>query len=370
MFNTFDAQAFGVHGWPSGILLQLLRPDADDSISDWADETGGTTGIFNSIDEVSASDADYIRSPTPPNASVTRFRVSDPTAGKTLVDPVKIRYRFKKTSSDDLKLIVSLKQGTTLIRSWTHASIDLTETFQTVEQTLSSGELASITDFNNLFIELAAYPSASFSGRFTEKRGLAAQPPVVANIQTYSNVDFGDAGANRQAVVAWSYLPAAGGAVDLVSFKIDGITATRVDVANSSNGVAVYRAPLPNGSGPTHTLTLDFTGMQPPQSGFISCYAIYNSTSESHSSTTAMIYNPSATFDFPNYFVIVSAAADFNVSGATGTNLTLDHSETYAGIVQYAGASNFAASGNMTFTINWNASPNTASAAVFVAFTP
>jgi len=142
----------------AAFVVQLLRPDADDSISDWTDQTGSTTTIFNSIDEVSASDADYIRSPTPPNASVARFRLSDPTAGKTLVDPVKVRYRFKKTSSDDQQLIVSLKQGTTLIASWTHTGGGLTETFQTAEQTLSSGELASITDFNNLYIEFQASP--------------------------------------------------------------------------------------------------------------------------------------------------------------------------------------------------------------------
>jgi len=157
MFNSFGAQAFGVHGWSGAVILEMLRPDADSSISDWTDEAGGTTNIFNSIDETAFDDADYIKSPIPAGTTA-RFSLSNPTTGKTLVDPVKVRYRFKKVTSDDQKLTVSLKQGTTLIVSWIHTGGGLTETFQTAEQTLSSGELASITDFNNLFIEFQASP--------------------------------------------------------------------------------------------------------------------------------------------------------------------------------------------------------------------
>src|SRR4029077_2722115 len=159
MFNTFPAQAFGLQGWSdAGIILESLRPDSDDSISDWTDQTGGTTTIYLSIDEDAADDADYIRSPAPPNSSVARFRMSDPTTGKILADPVIVRYRFKKTTSDDQQLIVSLKQGTTLIASWTHTGAGLTESFQTVAQTLDSGQLATITDLNNLYIEFQASP--------------------------------------------------------------------------------------------------------------------------------------------------------------------------------------------------------------------
>jgi len=147
---------------PEGVVIvavpkEILRPDADDSISDWTNETDGTTNLFHSIDETAFDDADYIKSPIPAGTTA-RFRLTDPTTGKTLVDPVIIRYRFKKIASDDQKLVVSLKQGTTLIKSWTHTGAGLTESFQTVEQTLSTGELATITDFDNLFIEFQASP--------------------------------------------------------------------------------------------------------------------------------------------------------------------------------------------------------------------
>jgi len=136
----------------------FLRADADDAIADWINEAGTASNLFASIDEVSVDDADFIQSPAPPNTSVARFRVSNPAAGKKLISPIIVRYRFKKTSSYDQQLIVSLKQGTTLIASWVHTGGGLTETFQTVEQTLSGGEVALITDFNNLYIEFQASP--------------------------------------------------------------------------------------------------------------------------------------------------------------------------------------------------------------------
>jgi len=157
MFSGFSAQTFGLHGWPSGVVLEILRPDADDSISDWTDQAGGTTNIYTSIDEVTASDADYIKSPIP-SGTTARFRLSDPTTGMTLADPVVVSYRFKKLTSPDQKLTVSLKQGTTLIASWVHTGSDLTTAFQTVTQTLTAPQLASITDFNSLYIEFQASP--------------------------------------------------------------------------------------------------------------------------------------------------------------------------------------------------------------------
>jgi hypothetical protein len=141
-------------------ITAYLRPDADDSISDWKNEADGTTNLYASIDESVAGDADYIKSPVPPNGSVARFRLSNPAAGKVLATPVVVSYRFKKTTSTDQKLTASLKQDTTLIKSWTHTGAGLTTAFQTVNQTLSGGEIAAITNFNNLFVEFKAEGTA------------------------------------------------------------------------------------------------------------------------------------------------------------------------------------------------------------------
>lgn len=140
----------------SAVAVEILRPDADSSISDWTNQAGGATGIFGTIDEATFDDADYIQSPLPPSGSVARFRLSDPTAGYTLANPVVVSYRFKKDNTNDQSLTVSLKQGTTLIASWTHTGAGLTQSFQTVDQTLTAPQFASITDFNDLFVEFQA----------------------------------------------------------------------------------------------------------------------------------------------------------------------------------------------------------------------
>jgi hypothetical protein len=155
MLNAFSQQAFGVQGWPSGIVVQVLSPNSDTSISDWTNQTGSGTNIYLSIDEQPYSDADYIQSPAPPNSSVARFSLSDPTAGTALGDPVTISYRFAAGAAG-YTLTVSLKQGTTLITSWVHSGAGITSSFQTATQTLTSTDLAAITDFTNLFIEFQA----------------------------------------------------------------------------------------------------------------------------------------------------------------------------------------------------------------------
>lgn len=160
MLNSFSAQSFGTYGLSVGITIVYirLRPDADDSISDWTNEAGGTVNLYTSIDEVTALDTDYIKSPSPPNGSAARFRLSDPTAGKTLVAPVDISYRYKKTSAVDQRLDVTIYQGSTPIASWYRTGAALTTSFQTATHTLTAPQLASITNFNNLYIEFSAGP--------------------------------------------------------------------------------------------------------------------------------------------------------------------------------------------------------------------
>jgi len=136
-----------------------LRGDADAINADnWINEAGSTTGLFNSLDEVSFSDADYILSPAFSTAPVyngltsVRFRLSDPTVGKKFTDPVKVRYRVRKTGSGNKSFTVKLLQGTTQIVSWNHTS-GLTTSFQTIEQTLTGGQVASISDWNDLYLQ-------------------------------------------------------------------------------------------------------------------------------------------------------------------------------------------------------------------------
>jgi hypothetical protein len=137
------------------VAFVYLRPDTDASNSGWTDQAGGTTNLYLTVDEAApANDADYVKSSLNPTADVIRFRISDPSSA--IAGPFSVSYRYGIVGSGVLTITASLKQGTTLIRSWVHT--DATTTFKTVTQTLSSGEFASITDFTDLFMEFQAGP--------------------------------------------------------------------------------------------------------------------------------------------------------------------------------------------------------------------
>ncbi len=139
-------------------MTQYLRPDADTYIGNYEDQAAGTSDIFEAIDEVSPSDADYIISPETPSNEVYTCALSsveDPLSSANHV--VKYRYRKNNPTGDQIDLVVELREGYvnegspgTLIKGWTHT--DIGDTAATATQTLSAGEAASITDYSDLFL--------------------------------------------------------------------------------------------------------------------------------------------------------------------------------------------------------------------------
>src|SRR5215211_1818372 len=128
----------------------FLRPDADSTDGGWTNEAGSNVDLFASIDEASANDADYIQSAASPNSDVCKISLGD--SAFALIAPVYVRYRYKKSdAAQTMALTVRLLEGTTQRASWAHT--DISTSFVTAEQTLTEGELAAITDFNNLFLE-------------------------------------------------------------------------------------------------------------------------------------------------------------------------------------------------------------------------
>lgn len=128
-----------------------LRPDADSIDGSWTNELGGTV-LFSSIDETVASDTDYIRSSVNPSSDLAKISLSNPSGGFSA--PVVLRYRYRKTSTQTANLAVRLLQGATQIAAFTHTAIS--DSFVTTEQTLTQPQLALITDFTDLYIELTA----------------------------------------------------------------------------------------------------------------------------------------------------------------------------------------------------------------------
>jgi hypothetical protein len=133
-------------------LLSLV-PDADDVTGGWTNELGGLP-LYPSVDELVADDANNIQSSLAPSADICRLNLSDPPAGAG--QPVSVSYRYKRQGSGagTINIVVSLKQGSTVIASWTHNNIPTS--FVTTTQTLSGAEFAAISDFRDLHIEIQA----------------------------------------------------------------------------------------------------------------------------------------------------------------------------------------------------------------------
>lgn len=143
-------------------MAQVARPEADILEDNWAEDDGGTTDIFDQIDEAVADDNDYIQSQLVPTNDVYVCRLSD------LVDPLQstghiLRYRYRKDAAGgaQINLTVELRQGYvnegtpgTLIASATHNNI--AETITAGSITLSAGEADTITDYTNLFVRFVA----------------------------------------------------------------------------------------------------------------------------------------------------------------------------------------------------------------------
>jgi hypothetical protein len=137
-------------------MAQFARPSADTVRTAWTDEAGGTTDIYTGIDEVSAEDTEYIKTPTPPGAN--EFETLLTTVTDPLVSTGHImRWRRRKqpaSGSDDVTLTVRLMMGGTQITSQSDPTIP--GSFTDTSYTLSGGEADAITDYSTLRLEFVA----------------------------------------------------------------------------------------------------------------------------------------------------------------------------------------------------------------------
>ena len=143
-------------------MSQFGRPPADTTIGGYTTQAGGATNLYQTIDEVIASDTDYIRSALAPSSAayVTKLSsVEDPISSTGHV----VRYRYAKDSAggSQINLTVQLRQDYvsegalgTQIATWSHTNIS--EAFTTVAQTLSGTEADTITDYANLYLRVVA----------------------------------------------------------------------------------------------------------------------------------------------------------------------------------------------------------------------
>jgi len=140
-------------------MPQYARPDADTTLGNYQEDDGTTTDIFDQIDEVSADDADYIRSPASPSSEVYVCRLSDVTdpvssSGHTMrmrtaTDVASGGETLDFTQQLRMTYVNEGSQGT-LIASQARNSVTGT-TWTTSTYNLSGAEADAITDYTALF---------------------------------------------------------------------------------------------------------------------------------------------------------------------------------------------------------------------------
>jgi hypothetical protein len=130
----------------------FFRPTSTTSAGTWLTDTGGSN-LHTVIDETSAGDSDYIKSSTSPNLDVCKIAFTK-TGGVDTAEDVVVRYRYRKQGGETIDLRVRLLEGTTERALWTHSAI--TTSFVTAAQTLTAPEKASVTDWDNVFLEFRA----------------------------------------------------------------------------------------------------------------------------------------------------------------------------------------------------------------------
>ena len=144
-------------------MAQFARPDLDtNNVDAYTDQGGGSTNLYTTIDEVSFSDADYIRTVTDPSTDVIVFRLSDVTDPVSSVNHV-LRVRAgtdQAAGGNPVNLTAQLRmtyvsegaQGT-LIATLSQAPIS-DGSFTTYTYTLSGAEADAITDYTALFLRI------------------------------------------------------------------------------------------------------------------------------------------------------------------------------------------------------------------------
>lgn len=133
-----------------------LVPDSDNSLGGWTDDGGGTTNIYTAIDEATPSDTDYVQSAQSPSTDTLKVGLSNPTVGVDTNELVKIAARYQKSvASETINLVIKLIEGASTVRAtWTIN--DISDAWVEASYTLSAGEKAAVTDWDNLFLQFEA----------------------------------------------------------------------------------------------------------------------------------------------------------------------------------------------------------------------
>ena len=144
--------------YAEGYPVVWLRPDGDITVTNFEDEGGGTTDLYQKIDETVRSDADYIRSSGGSGTyecSLTTVGVPTPDVYHALEYAVR---RGPDVLGTDLDMEFMVLQGSTVIASWTEVAIS-NQAWEGRSRYLTDEQVANITDYGDLRLRVVVGPS-------------------------------------------------------------------------------------------------------------------------------------------------------------------------------------------------------------------
>ena len=146
--------------------MPIIRPDSDSSIVNWTTQTGSGANLYQSIDEITADDADFVQSDT--SAINTEYcrttleNVNDPQTSQSHT----LRYRYRKDQALGRIIAINIRllQGVSaIIAERDHANVS--PNWTQAEYTLTSTEADSITDYNDLRFQVTAVQTGGGAAR-------------------------------------------------------------------------------------------------------------------------------------------------------------------------------------------------------------
>ena len=140
-------------------MPQYARPSADTANpGNFTDQSGGSTNLYQAIDEATASDADYIQSPEAPSNAVYVTKLSsvaDPQSSTGHI--MRMRTSVSVDGQSPIDITQQLRQGYvnesnqgTLIAQQSRTGITST-TWTDSTYTLSAAEADAITNYSDLY---------------------------------------------------------------------------------------------------------------------------------------------------------------------------------------------------------------------------
>lgn len=138
-----------------------LSPDGDITVNTWTTDTGGTTNLYQAIDEGTASDTDYVQSVANPASIIyecTLENGTDPamSSGHT----VRVRALIDAAIGGATTLRTEVRQGASALSTPAFWDDVLTPSAQTFEHTLSGAQTDAITDYADLRYRFTATQAA------------------------------------------------------------------------------------------------------------------------------------------------------------------------------------------------------------------